>query len=41
LLSGQLKVALEAAGSYKVLQFTTMKNAFKNFTKESEFVMSW
>ncbi|GAX79191.1 hypothetical protein CEUSTIGMA_g6631.t1 [Chlamydomonas eustigma] len=37
LMSAQLKVALEAASSFKVLQFTTMNNAFKNFTKESDW----
>jgi hypothetical protein len=32
LLSEQLKTALTSVQSYKVLEFTTMAGAFKNFT---------
>jgi hypothetical protein len=32
LASEKLKVAVKAAASFKVLDFTTMKNAFLNFT---------
>lgn len=37
LLSEQLRVALREAQPYKVLEFTTMNNAFKNFTSAGDW----
>ena len=37
LLSGKLLVALQNVAGVKVLQFSTMKNTFKNFTAEADF----
>ena len=37
LLSEKLKVALTHANKFKVLHFSTMANAFKNFTETSDW----